>query len=117
MANTKTRWTKETYRRHMFNKGRGVRSPHETSNTKAPQNPAGRWTGASELNAEKEYEQNTMPGTSWFASDSSDRERFRNQDRKEVRAEFAKTLKAHHFAAHKKVTQGQLDKIVDAYMS
>lgn len=130
----KTRWDQKTYRRHMFNKGRGVRSPHDTSNTKMgtsqfvdSQLGQGHWWEASwrspwatKLDAAKEYEQYNNPdsaGWSPFTLDSTERERFRKQDRKEVRDLFQKQLSEHHFSKHKKLSSGQLDKIVDAYMS
>lgn len=130
----KTRWDQKTYRRHRFNQGRGVRSPHEVTNT--PQGTAefidsqlqnGGWweatwrgAGAGKLSAAKEYEQYNNPasrGFSPFTSDSDERRKFREQDRKEVRQQFAQALKDHHFVQDRKVTQGRLDKIVDAYMS
>lgn len=129
----KTRWDQKTYRRHMFNRGRGVRSPHDTSNTKVgtaqvvDSQLGDSWWEASwrapwagKLNAAKEYEQYNNPdsaGWSPFTLDSTERERFRKQDRKEVRDLFQKQLSEHHFSKHKKLSPGQLDKIVDAYMS
>lgn len=130
----KTRWDQKTYRRHMFNKGRGVRSPHDTSNTKVgtaefvdSKLGEGSWWEASwrspwagRLDAAKEYEQYNNPasaGWSPFTLDSTERKQFREQDRKEVRDLFQKQLANHHFSKHKKLTGGQLDKIVDAYMS
>lgn len=130
----KTRWDQKTYRRHMFNRGRGVRSPHDVSNTKLgtaefvdSKIGDGSWWEASwrspwagRLDAVKEYEQYNNPasaGWSPFTLDSTERKQFREQDRKEVRDLFQKQLANHHFSKHKKLTGGQLDKIVDAYMS
>lgn len=131
----KTRWDKKTYRRHMFNRGRGVHSPHEVTNTHkdtaefidSQLNNGGGWwetlwrgAYAGKLSAAKEYEQYNNPasrGFSPFTFDSDERGKFRDQDRKEVRQLFAQALKDHHFVKSRKVTQGRLDKIVDAYMS
>lgn len=130
----KTRWDQKTYRRHMFDRGRGVRSPHEVTNTKMgtgefidSQLKNGGWwesvwrsAGAGELSAEKEYEQYNNPASmSWspFKSDSAERKQFREQDRKEVRRLFAEAMGSHHFIKSKNLSRERLGNIVDAYMS
>lgn len=72
------------------------------------------------MSAQKEYEQYQNPGSDEFTPftlDRTQRESFREQDRKEVRKLFRDQLAAHHFTKSRKVTEGRLDKIVDAYMS
>lgn len=134
-SGTKTRWGQAEYRRHMFNLGRGVSSPHDVTNTKGASADVLGWTTqdglggflkaswrapwSGDLSAQKEYEQYQNPGSDEFTPftlDRTQREKFREQDRKEVRKLFKESLGAHHFAKNKKVTDGQLDKIVDAYM-